>query len=618
MRDKEERGGVERGRSLRRNLHGISSHQGRRLSAKGKGFVHHLDRITTSFFFTNFPVEVKTMELWGLFNKFGKVGEVYIPNKLDKKGHRFGFVKFKEVTNTKALESRLDNVWWESYKLRINLSRFNRGAKEASYPSIQSGGEKTLNTMKGVGQHEVTLVEKGRSFKNALTMEGCKGNVVSGVSGDILPVQSQCLEVRVNDDLLKQLQASFVGFLVEERDIVKVNEGLVMEGYNWITATSMGGNMVLLSTTTSQSIKEAVTANVKWWEGWFRSILEWSYDLFMDRREVWLRCRGVPLHAWDESLFRQIADRFGSFIEVDPYTANRSKLDIPRVKISLSKMESIDSVISILVMGKTYQVWVVEEGECEVVGCDRGGRHVGEWVLTASSVASAVEREAIVIGEDLSDGGGDDGDAAFDGAEEVDLVGEGRKGLFDDTRKGVDNSTEVSENFLGHLGNTQVLGDQVETVAISSRKPCDGIPSQQDLGGFLENGPDGDKWQRAERPQEVLGVGFLVDQAVVDPIATLNSNLVVEGERVISEEKELGPISVGPNSFGPLSDLKPEVEVGEAVCRGVILRPVVMGLPKSVQQSGVKNEGIGGLVIQVQANVSVPNLCGVDANVMEQ
>jgi hypothetical protein len=168
------------------------------------------------------------------------------------------------------------------------------------------------------------------------------------------------------------------------------------------------------------------------------------------------------------------------------------------------------------------------------------------------------------------------------------------------------------------LGNTQVLGDQVETVAISSRKPCDGIPSQQDLGGFLENGPDGDKWQRAERPQEVLGVGFLVDQAVVDPIATLNSNLVVEGERVISEEKELGPISVGPNSFGPLSDLNPEVEVGEAVCRGVILRPVVMGLPKSVQQSGVKNEGIGGLVIQVQANVSVPNLCGVDANVMEQ
>ncbi|KAK2442363.1 zinc finger CCCH domain-containing protein [Trifolium repens] len=576
MRDKEERGGVERGRSLRRNLHGISSHQGRRLSAKGKGFVHHLDRITTSFFFTNFPVEVKTMELWGLFNKFGKVGEVYIPNKLDKKGHRFGFVKFKEVTNAKALESRLDNVWWESYKLRINLSRFNRGAKEASYPSIQSGGEKTLNTMKGVGQHEVTLVEKGRSFKNALTMEGCKGNVVSGVSGDILPVQSQCLEVRVNDDLLKQLQASFVGFLVEERDIVKVNEGLVMEGYNWITATSMGGNM------------------------------------------VWLRCRGVPLHAWDESLFRQIADRFGSFIEVDPYTANRSKLDIPRVKISLSKMESIDSVISILVMGKTYQVWVVEEGECEVVGCDRGGRHVGEWVLTASSVASAVEREAIVIGEDLSDGGGDNGDAAFDGAEEVDLVGEGRKGLFDDTRKGVDNSTEVSENFLGHLGNTQVLGDQVETMAISSRKPCDGIPSQQDLGGFLENGPDGDKWQRAERPQEVLGVGFLVDQAVVDPIATLNSNLVVEGERVISEEKELGPISVGPNSFGPLSDLNPEVEVGEAVCRGVILRPVVMGLPKSVQQSGVKNEAIGGLVIQVQANVSVPNLCGVDANVMEQ
>jgi hypothetical protein len=73
---------------------------------------------------------------------------------------------------------------------------------------------------------------------------------------------------------------------------------------------------------------------VTWWEGWFRSILEWSLDLFSDRRAVWLRCRGIPLHAWDEQLFRMIVDSFGSFIDLDPSTVNRSKLDFARVKIS--------------------------------------------------------------------------------------------------------------------------------------------------------------------------------------------------------------------------------------------------------------------------------------------
>jgi hypothetical protein len=457
------------------------------------------------------------------------------------------------------------------------------------------------------------MVVKGRSFMNALTKEDPKGKVDSG---DLLEVQTKSLEVVVNDDLLNQLQASFVGFLVEETDIVKVNEGLVMEGYNWITTVSMSGNMVLLSTTTSQSIKEAVAANVKWWEGWFRSILEWSPDLFLDRRAVWLMCRGVPLHAWDESLFRSIADRFGSFIELDPSTANRRKLDIARVKISSSKMESIDTVINIVVMGKTYQIWVVEEMERDVVVCDRGGRHVDEWAATASSVASAVEREALVIGEDLSEGGGDDGDVACIEAEEVDQVGEGRKRCFDDTRKGVDIGTAVSENFMGQLGNTQVQCDQVEAVATSLREACDGLPSQLDLGEFLENGPDGDKWQRTDRPQEMLGVGNLVDQTVVDPIGPLNLNSNIEGAD--GEGKYLGPISIGPNSFGPLSDLNPDVEVGEEVTGGVKVSPVDMGLVKMAQQSGIQNEGVGGLVIQLQANVSVPKQCGEKAKDKEQ
>ncbi|MCI29296.1 hypothetical protein A2U01_0050505, partial [Trifolium medium] len=34
----------------------------------------------------NYPMETTVMELWDIFNKFWKVGEVYIPTKLDKAG----------------------------------------------------------------------------------------------------------------------------------------------------------------------------------------------------------------------------------------------------------------------------------------------------------------------------------------------------------------------------------------------------------------------------------------------------------------------------------------------------------------------------------------------------
>jgi hypothetical protein len=52
---------------------------------------------TTSFFFTNFPEDSITMELWQKFWSFGGMGEVFNPKRVDKQGRHFGFVKFRDV-----------------------------------------------------------------------------------------------------------------------------------------------------------------------------------------------------------------------------------------------------------------------------------------------------------------------------------------------------------------------------------------------------------------------------------------------------------------------------------------------------------------------------------------
>jgi hypothetical protein len=51
------------------------------------------------------------------------VCDVFIPKKVDKWGRKFGFVKFKEVKDfeVEALRKKLEDVWWEKFKLRINV-----------------------------------------------------------------------------------------------------------------------------------------------------------------------------------------------------------------------------------------------------------------------------------------------------------------------------------------------------------------------------------------------------------------------------------------------------------------------------------------------------------------
>jgi RNA recognition motif-containing protein len=93
------------------------------------------------------------------FLKFGRVGEIYIPKKLDNRGRRFGFVKFKEVKDVGQLSERLRDVWIGTFKLIVNRSRFARSeSKEA--PSQEVSSERPNLKLKEA--------EVGRSFQMAL------------------------------------------------------------------------------------------------------------------------------------------------------------------------------------------------------------------------------------------------------------------------------------------------------------------------------------------------------------------------------------------------------------------------------------------------------------------
>lgn len=87
-----------------------------------KGYMRNLINNCVTFFFTNFPEEVKCKELWLTFARFGRVGDVFIPSKRDKRCKCFGFVRFRDVLEAQRLQRVLGDVWLGTYKLKVNLS----------------------------------------------------------------------------------------------------------------------------------------------------------------------------------------------------------------------------------------------------------------------------------------------------------------------------------------------------------------------------------------------------------------------------------------------------------------------------------------------------------------
>ncbi|KAK2434439.1 zinc finger CCCH domain-containing protein [Trifolium repens] len=358
----------------------------RALSPKHKhhGYIHRVDQAAISFFVTNFPTEVASEELWEIFARFGRVGDVYIPNKVDKWGRRFGFVKFLEVRDEESLNRRLQEVWFNTFKLRVNRSRFHRNEERRKEDNHlqQPNQVKLVTRREGEGS-----IQQGRSFRTALLeAKGGSSEMVEAEGGE-----EDVLQVEVDERILQDLKMSFVGVLALQVDVRKIRTTLYMEGLPHIVVTDMGRNNVLLFSPRKGELENLCKAKADWLCYYFKEFRPWLPSLYVDRRETWVRVLGIPLHAWGENLFKEIGRKYGEFLDFDESTASRAKLDVARLKIATSLRGFIDDAVQIKVLGVYYTIWVVEDKVSQPVFVQGSGMEDQEcsWVDSLKFPAEA-------------------------------------------------------------------------------------------------------------------------------------------------------------------------------------------------------------------------------------
>ncbi|GJZ69624.1 nucleotide-binding alpha-beta plait domain-containing protein [Tanacetum coccineum] len=96
-----------------------------------------------SFFFTNFPETWYFAALWKMFNRYGRVVDVYIAFKQTKRGTRFGLVRFINIGDVASFEGRLKGILIRNSKLVINRAKFikvrDMGVPASDFPPFNPG-----------------------------------------------------------------------------------------------------------------------------------------------------------------------------------------------------------------------------------------------------------------------------------------------------------------------------------------------------------------------------------------------------------------------------------------------------------------------------------------------
>ncbi|GKV19323.1 hypothetical protein SLEP1_g29603 [Rubroshorea leprosula] len=330
----------------------------------GKGVLEQ----ATSFFFTNFPDDWRMDEMWTAFIRCGRAIQVYVARKKDKRGRRFGFVRFLNVNNPKELEAKLKQIHFDNYHLEANIAIFskdeskpNKGEKPRTMRWDARRTSRTYaDVLKGVHPSRRTIhTPKPRKEWRIRSVKRTEGEEWHG------------LEFQVEKDDLSWLEGCFVGRTKGPEIIGTLQERFLMEGYFSAKVTPMGGNLVLISGEDSEELKHLVEEGRDWLSQWFTDVRPWSPTEVATERFTWLRCQGVPLQIWKSCFFQSIACLFGKFVSIDGSTIKKSRLDVAKILILTPIQENIHRKISVKVGNDIFQIRISEEVGIDNIFCLR-------------------------------------------------------------------------------------------------------------------------------------------------------------------------------------------------------------------------------------------------------
>lgn len=127
-----------------------------------------------------------------------------------------------------------------------------------------------------------------------------------------------------------------------------------------MTVRPIRWEMVLIQVVEDEVFVELVKDESDMFEQWFIDLKAWSPELVQMERYAWIRCQGVPPHAWGEDLIRNLVVILGRYVYVDAPTTKK-RLDVAWMLIATSAQENINQMVRIKINGVVFSIKMVEE-----------------------------------------------------------------------------------------------------------------------------------------------------------------------------------------------------------------------------------------------------------------
>ncbi|GKD66918.1 RNA-directed DNA polymerase, eukaryota [Tanacetum coccineum] len=285
-------------------------------------------RISKSVFVTNFPDSFGSRELWKLCEAYGKVVDVFIPNRKSKAGKRFAFVRFIRVDDLDRLIGNLCTLWVGRFHIHANAVRYERPSKPTN--SVRNPLPKEYNNS---GSYATAV----KDFKSPI------GHSASSFNTPAVVLDDTCI-------IERDLSRHVMGRVKDLNSIPNLQTILTKEGFPEVILSYLGGLWVMLELdTVATKMKLLQHTGVN---SWFLVLQDAVHDFVSDERVVWVDIEGIPLNVWSRETFLKLGKKWGEALDIEENSFSSFARKCLCIKTKL--VDNILESFKIIFKGKIY------------------------------------------------------------------------------------------------------------------------------------------------------------------------------------------------------------------------------------------------------------------------
>ena len=341
----------------------------------------------TTFYFCRFPTWVKEKDLWQVFHRWGKVWEVFIPKNRNKEGHRYGFVRFKEVEDEMRLERQLDNnIFFGEMKMFVNRPKFERrkavrlNIKDDCQPD-NGKPQRVINYEERL-QRTSTTDARLRSYaevvKTSPMGDGALHNQGADSSQPSMAEHRPPAVITTNMEQNQWIQQAWVGRLKNRGMFERLEDELKWVLDPEVTPCYWGDDWIILHNMEDTKATRLVKEEKTYGSTPILDLQKWSQDIRPSHRLAWILLWGLPPSAWDSECMGKVVEGVGEMVEVDDYVERRRRLDVARILIRTAMKPGIRTELQAVIDGTEIALHVIEDMSC--LGTTRDQQRMGSWL----------------------------------------------------------------------------------------------------------------------------------------------------------------------------------------------------------------------------------------------